>query len=810
MKRWIATLALLVGLTPIYSQQATGVGIIKGQVVADGEYKLPDVNITLKGTSFGVATDQGGSFEMVNIPAGAYVIEASSVGFQTASVPVTVEAGKQKTIRIELSMVVIEMPQIAIITDRKGIFENIPGSVTYLDKKEINRINPVSGNEVLRRTPGLHVVDEEGAGLRVNIGIRGLDPDRSRSVLVLEDGIPVALSPYGEPEMYYSPAIDRMAGVEVVKGSGQIMYGPQTIGGVVNYITADPPAQEQGSVSLRGGQGGFFTGQMNYGNSFGKAGIQVNYLRKQADDMGMLNYRINDFSSKFRMQLNEKCSIGVKIGVYDEVSNATYVGLTQPMFDLGGLDYERLSPDDQLEVRRYSISATHQHQFSESFKLKTTAFAYTTTRNWRRQDFSSNSFDDEGNLVPPPSNFTGVVWGDESIEGGALYMRNSTGNRNRNFEVAGIESKLTKEYSIGDKQSELSAGVRYLYERAFEQRIDGASANASVGTIREDEIRTGFGASAFVHNRTQLSNRFSITAGVRLENYDYERDIRRRRFGGVITDTSLVAASNVMSIIPGAGFNFNASEYVGFFGGIHRGFAPPRIKDAISGDGEPYELEAELSWNVELGTRGKFPNGLGYEVTAFYMDFSNQIIQVSESSGGIGSGVVNAGATEHYGIEAGLNAELNQWLGFKNLLLLSVSATYVEATFSAERFAGGEATGGNIVGNRTPYAPDLMLSSALTYEMTSGFGLRVTSTYVSDQFTDIVNSVAPAANGRSGLIPAYHILDGGLQYRMRKINTVFNLSVKNITDERVIVSRRPQGIRVGLPRFITAGVKVNF
>ena len=86
------------------------------------------------------------------------------------------------------------------------------------------------------------------------------------------------------------------------------------------------------------------------------------------------------------------------------------------------------------------------------------------------------------------------------------------------------------------------------------------------------------------------------------------------------------------------------------FGGIHRGFAPPRVKDAISNNGEVYNLDPELSWNSELGFRSQFDEILKLEVTGFYMDFSNQIIPISESSGGSGSGVINGGSTVHTGI----------------------------------------------------------------------------------------------------------------------------------------------------------------
>lgn len=79
-----------------------------------------------------------------------------------------------------------------------------------------------------------------------------------------------------------------------------------------------------------------------------------------------------------------------------------------------------------------------------------------------------------------------------------------------------------------------------------------------------------------------------------------------------------------------------------------------------------------------------------------------------------------------------------------------------------------------------------------------------------EQFTDQLNTIDPSGNGRIGKIPSYHLLDATLLYDIPSINTSFNVAVKNLMDERYIVSRRPQGIRVGIPRFITAGVNINF
>ena len=778
--------------------------VIMGKVKSIDGDPVPYANITILGTVKGTYTNMDGSFEIFDLEDGIYTVKVSAVGFKTITRDVSIQNGQIEELNLIFAEIGVEMPQISVISSKDRVFSRVPGAVTYIDQKEIKALNPISGNEVLRRSPGVHVVDEEGIGMRANIGIRGLDPDRSRSVLVLEDGVPVALSPYGEPELYYTPAIDRMSGVEILKGSGQVLYGPQTIGGVVNYITANPPQEEEGAVRIQGGQGGLFTGMINYGNTIGNTGFQANLLKKRADNVGPTEFDITDFNTKFLFNINEKSNLGVKLGVYNEVSNSTYIGITQTMFDAGGQDYVRMAPDDQLDVRRYSLSFSHKYNFSDNIRLRTIAYGYTTTRNWNRQDFSMGG----GEGYNPPANWTGVVWGDTDVAGGAVYMRNSTGNRNRQFEVAGIEPRLEIDHRLFAKKNELIVGTRFLYERAFEQRVNGSKAGVRSGSLVEDEIRTGNAISAYAQNKLHLSEKFEVSGGVRLEHFDYIRDINRRSFPGIgVRDTVLVAGNIVTAVIPGMGFNYRPTQKMNFYGGVHKGFAPPRVKDAISSLGEVYELDAEESWNYEFGFRADLQRYLFLEMTAFHMDFQNQIIPVAESAGGVGFGVVNAGATRHTGLETGLIFDISKLAGLsRTSLIYDINATYVNAVFSEDRFINEM----NISGNRTPYAPEWLINSAITLETESGWGARLVGNYVSNQFTDEVNSIAPSADGRSGEMPAYFVMDAVLNYTVANWNTNFNLTVKNITDERYISNRRPQGIRVGLPRFITAGVEFRF
>jgi Fe(3+) dicitrate transport protein len=692
------------------------------------------------------------------------------------------------------------MPQIEVIgvMDR---FVRIPGSAELISFRQIQILAPVSGHEVFRRVTGLHAVEEEGIGLRANIGIRGLDPDKSRTVLMMEDGIPIALAPYGEPEMYYTPSMDRMVGVEVLKGSGSILFGPQTFGGVINYVTANPPPVPTTSAHIRGGEGGYFVGRFGYGTTYGNTGFQATYLRKQGDKVGLLNYGINDFNSKIKMVLASNSIVGIKLGFYDEQSNSTYIGLTQTMYDSGNFDFTHLSPDDNLSIRRYSGSVTHDYYFSDEIRLKSTVYGYTTTRNWSREDFD--------NVFSPTRTYNRIV-GDTSVPFGAIYFRNTTGNRNRQFEVLGAESRLSVDYFAMEKRNEMDFGVRYLYERAFEQRIDGTPAQPTSGILRDDEIRTGRAISVYLQNRVFLSDALTVTPGVRIEHFEYERDIFR--VNSVETD---IKNSDVLTeVIPGIGFNYKFSETGSFFGGVHRGFGPPRTKDAITAAGVTEDLNAEKSWNFELGMRSAITNYLDVDFTAFFMNFSNQVIPVSESSGGVGqglSGLINGGETEHLGAEASFSLNIGKLLESSTEIGLRTAATYTQATFSNDRFINSGGNAVNVKGNTLPYAPEFMLNTRVDILTTFGLGFGADVTYLGRQYGDPLNTKAGSANGRTGEIPAYTVINAGLTYAIPTYQSAtFSVSIKNLLDERYIVSRRPQGIRAGLPRFVSAGVDLKF
>jgi len=184
---------------------------------------------------------------------------------------------------------------------------------------------------------------------------------------------------------------------------------------------------------------------------------------------------------------------------------------------------------------------------------------------------------------------------------------------------------------------------------------------------------------------------------------------------------------------------------------------------------------------------------------------------VSESSGGTGSGLVNGGQTVHRGVEGTLYLDLAKIIGCKTWAFdWKTNLSVQQAYFSQDRYqkSGNETV--NVKGNRTPYAPGYIGNSSVNLRLPMGLGAQWSATFVGDQFTDVLNTEKPSADGRIGKLQAYQLLDLNIYYQIPKTGISFNLAMKNMTDERYISSRRPQGIRVGNPRMLFGGIDIRF
>jgi Fe(3+) dicitrate transport protein len=703
-------------------------------------------------------------------------------------------------------------PRIDVIGADPADLEGVPGAAAIVTPAVLEAIAPISASEALRTVPGVHVVEEEGLGLRLNVGLRGLDPNRSRNLLVLEDGIPISLAPYGEPEMYYAPPIERMASIEIVKGSGSILFGPQTVGGVLNYITPEPPKSLSFSADARAGSFGYYQGHATIGNTHGAVGYWISAMHGRFEGHRSLDLSRTDVTAKLRLALSPRSFVGLKLNVYDEMSGSTYLGLTTPQYQNNPSANPAIH--DVLPLRRYGLSATHNALLGSDVLLQTTVYGHYITRNWARQDFDRK---DGGRSYERIIDGRGMdILGSQTMpdDGSALYFRSTMGSRNRSYTVGGVEPRVTWNYGTGILAGELIGGARFHYEGISEQRLDGRFAGSRTGDLREDETRRGLALAGYLQNRFTLWDRLDITPGIRVESLWGARTLLRKRVtlddGSSVNqdmDPPIGQSNNVVAVIPGLGLAYRPLDFLTVFAGVHRGFAPPRTKDAITADGEDLQLDSEYSWNYEAGVRVRANRWLSGEVTGFVLDFQNQIIPPTEAGGAVagvgGQALVNSGRTLHAGLESTGTFDIAELLRVGFNLPLTLSYTYVHA-----RFRSGWAD--PIQGNRLPYAPEHIVTGRLGFEHPVGLAASVSGHYLSEQFTDKENTRAPSVDGLRGVIGPRFLLDARLAYTYRPWGLGAYLTGKNLLDSRYIASRAPSGIQPGMFRQIIGGIQYRF
>ena len=142
--------------------------------------------------------------------------------------------------------------EVLIIGTREAVRE-LPGSGAIIDSEEMDRFDHVDLNQVLGSVPGLYIREEDGYGLRPNIGIRGASADRSQKITIMEDGVLITPAPYSAPAAYYVPNVARIEAIEVLKGPASIYHGPHTVGGAINFVTRNPAKQPVNEIDLSAG-----------------------------------------------------------------------------------------------------------------------------------------------------------------------------------------------------------------------------------------------------------------------------------------------------------------------------------------------------------------------------------------------------------------------------------------------------------------------------------------------------------------------------------------------------------------------------
>tara|TARA_B100001750_G_scaffold127869_1_gene101495 strand:+ start:115 stop:2583 length:2469 start_codon:yes stop_codon:yes gene_type:complete len=772
------------------------------------------------GEEFGASTDVSGKFNLNNLPSGKYNVTISFIGFQDYKENIILDDNKTYTINASLNIQPIIMAKLEIISDSNLPYDELPGTSTVLDIKTIRTIDPVGTQEMLELIPGINGYADDGfSNSRLSIGIRGLNPRRSSRVLILEDGIPIQPALYVYPNMYYNPPSERIDRVEVIKGSGAIKFGPQTMGGVINYYTRRPRNDFGGRLNLKAGENGYSSIFAEFGgwrNKKFKPEVQVLFKRgdgfRENNNFQQLN---GTFKLNYLKSPDE--NIFLKANFNFEDSNATYTGLTKFSFDKD----PKFNPkkDDNFKLFRTAVDLINTKRINSRFSKSTTAFvSYFDRRWWRENDiFISASDLNSSNPTIQPYYNTGNL------------IRTGNGKDNfgilRTFYVFGLQQAYTLDRSIFGYQSRLEFGGRVYWERFIDDKQSGSNTDSRSGiyyipaaTDKDKDVIVGqshhyetTAFSGFISESVDV-NGFQVRPGLRFEIFEQERVDRLN--GSLYQDKTLYV------LLPGIGFSKNIFG-LQMFGGIHRGFTPPSsgalkiLSFGSNSKNSGLDLEAEKSWNKELGLRGDI-SIINFEASAFHIGIENLV------AAGRGTAFKNLGKVNSVGLE--LNALLSLSKSLKILPDFHLSYTYLKTAVVDGRIisnvSGKVGSEVSIKDKELPYAPRHTLTTGISGNYFNSFSFRLDFRYVSKVYTDFENIEVEDNLGISGPISAYTFINLSADYQINSNYRIY-FSGKNITDQVYIGSRlhsnpgQPQahlssGILPGPRRQINIGFEYLF
>ena len=684
-----------------------------------------------------------------------------------------------------------------------GSQEDVAGSATVLSNQDLTRMVDTDIQKILSAVPGVFVRAEDGYGLRPNISIRGTAPDRSAKVTLMEDGVLIAPAPYTSASAYYFPTTGRIHAVEVLKGPASITQGPATIGGAINMISTPIPEANYGSVTPELGSDSFSAIHATFGLNSGNIGALLEFYENSAagfdsiaNNGGDTGFDKSDVLAKLRYTSGAH-EVTLKLLKMDEMSNQTYVGLSEASFNANPRKRYGMTHYDVMNNDGEQTSVAYVGDF-EAFTLMATIWSNDFHRDWFKVDKANNGKDhgveDGIDEVIAAANAGDV--NAQAILDGDLAVTVKLKHNNRFYTNNGMQFNLSKEIgnhalTVGYRKMEDSESRLQSYE-CTNQSVGGALSalvSCSTGfTGSNNRYRTTEATSWFIQNSITMGD-LVVTVGHRSEEFDKEE---KRWDDGVPTRTqpnsSYPKYSSGDYSTTGVGATYDMNENLKLVVGFHQGMSP-----VFGGDAE----EAD---NMELGFRYS-KDATALEVMYFSSDYANLVGECKNSSGGDcdPGDTFNGGEVEVKGLEITASTAF-QGRGVTFPIALTMSNTSAEFQTS---FENGDYWGTVAAGDDVPYLPDLQLSAVIGFVTESGLSGDM-------RLAKYGSTCSTAQCGAFENIEPYTYLDLGLRKQLSDNMNVYTV-IENVSDHADIVARAPKnGARSQKPRSFKIGFTYKF
>ncbi len=707
-----------------------------------------------------------------------------------------------------------------------GDANDVPGAITFIGPDVLAEQSYADINRVLRRVPGVNLQEEDGYGLRPNIGLRGSGADRSSKIVILEDGVLAAPAAYSAPAAYYFPVTGRMNAVEVTKGPATIKYGPNTTAGAIQFFSTPIPEEASGHIDLLLSDRDRVIAHAWAGGRTQLGKVQVGGLietyQDRTDgfkelDTGDTGFTLQDYVGKLGIYGGDH-SLELKIQAKDEDGDETYLGLTQADFDANPLRRYNASQQDRIVNDKQTYQLTHNYD-GERVDITTIAYRTDFARNWRKLDrFDNSELSGSGDCNSLDEILRDPVTCEaefEVLEGAPGYVSPDDvlqlRSNNRSYYTQGIQTAIAGEVQTGSVTHNLTFSARYhedQVDRFQDQdgyRIDNTAlvltTDNAPGT-QANRLSDAEALSAYIEDRI-VFDRLSVTAGLRVEDVN----TMQRRWSG--PDRTAAPSSerenSYTEWLPAISAIYDLDGGFSVLGGVHRGFSAPSVGSRESTDPEESTVwEGGVRWapSGSLGGSTVSGNRFRFEAIGFFNDYSNLLGECTNSAGGseceIGD-AFNAGEVDVYGLEATAD-----WVGQAGPLTVPVSVAY---TWTKSEILSDFADSffGNVsAGDELPYVPEHQLTVSIGVE-----GERWGMDGVFNSVSSTRNVAGTEPTAPSERIDGRTLVDLSAYWQMSE-TVRLRVKAENLFDTSYIAARRPYGLRPGKPRELFAGISVDF
>ncbi len=760
--------------------------IITGKVTDQSKQAIVGASVTLKGTVRGVQTNTSGEYILKGLKAGDYTVVVSSIGLKSKEFSVSLQESETNTLDFELEDETYILKDIEVVASR-GVRGNehlaeVDGySINATKKNEVIKLDNINANlamnnsrQIFGRTPGISVWENDGSGIQLAVASRGLSPNRSWEFNVRMNGYDITPDPMGYPEAYYTPPMEVVDRIEIVRGASSLQYGPQ-FGGLMNFVLRKPDISTRLTVESQNtvGSNGLFSTFNYIGGTEGRLSYTAYYQKRFGDGWRANSYYNTDHAhAELSYAISNKFKIGAEL---------TY--MTYKSQQAGGLTDAQFAQDARQSVRSRNWFSTPwlvpslsaEYVFSEKAKLSWKAYGVIAERS------------SVGNVSAITS------------------VDNLTSNRQVDrdyYNNFGSELRFITDYKFLGMNNTVASGLRY-YNGNIDRQQQG---KGSIGKEMEFSIEGEYprdldfkniNRAAFFENIIRFTKKFLMTAGARVENISSTMQGRFSLANGQANNLIPITRERSFLLF-GAGAEYHLTSQSEFYTNISQAYRPVLISDLTppaTTDIIDDNLQDARGYNFDFGYRGKVGNYLNFDVDYFYVNYNNRIGTITQTNA----------ANQRYQFRTNLGRSVSQ--GFEGYLefdpitaffkkskvgYLSVFASiaYIDAVyhnFKTTSVVGGQVVEGNLSGKKVENAPSKINRFGVTYNK-KGFSVTWQLSDIGKAYADASNTETANAAATTGVIPAYTVQDLSASFKFLKHYNV-KAGVNNLTDERYFTRR---------------------